>query len=210
MRLTRRAIASRANGALSRGPKTERGKQRSSRNALAHGLLAKCVLIPGESQEVFDLLLHEHLAKLDPADGPEHSAVEDMAASIWRQRRLLAIETRLFAQAMARRTEESYLDRLAGAFSDLCRRPELNLIHRYESRLQRLHERALQNLFLLSDSEPDQPPQDPPACSPELIYQTNLDSANPSQIIGLKVQSSGRRDPVSTPNSTAPQEKPAG
>ena len=41
--------ASRANGARSRGPKTPEGKARSARNSLNHGLLARAILLEGES-----------------------------------------------------------------------------------------------------------------------------------------------------------------
>jgi hypothetical protein len=180
-------------------------------NALRHGLLSDCVLIPGESKEIFAAVLNQHLAKLEPADGPEHSAVEEMVACIWRQRRLWAIETRLLANAAAKHTEtDDPLDGIAAAFSDLAKGPELNLIHRYDGRLHRMHQRALQNLFLLSDSEPDQPKQDdqpnqdlpaqpmdrasdpgPPMQNDE----TNPGTDNDSSISHLKVQ------PISRPTS---------
>jgi hypothetical protein len=201
MRLSKKAVASRINGARSRGPKTEEGRKRSSMNALRHGLLSNCVLIPGESKEVFDLLLNQHLAKLEPADGPEHSAVEEMVACIWRQRRLWAIETRLLANAAAKHTEtDDPLDSIAAAFSDLAKGPELAAVHRYDGRLHRMHQRALQNLFLLSDSEPDQPKQDDQPNldpEPEPGPQTQNDETNPgpdnnSSINLLKVQSINR------------------
>jgi hypothetical protein len=177
-------------------------------NALRHGLLSKCVLLPGEKKEVFDLLLNQYLAKLEPADGPEHSAVEEMVACIWRQRRLWAIETRLLTNAAAKHTEtDDTLDRIAAGFSDLAKGPELNLIHRYDGRLHRMHQRALQNLFLLSDSEPDQPKQDDqpnldlpaqptnPEPEPGPAMQndeTNPSSTKTSSINPLKVQSIDR------------------
>jgi hypothetical protein len=53
MNLFKRAIASRAKGATSRGPKTEEATRRSSQNAIRHGLLAKCIVLHNESEEVF-------------------------------------------------------------------------------------------------------------------------------------------------------------
>ena len=175
-------------------------------NALRHGLLSKCVLLPDESKEVFAAVLNQHLAKLEPADGPEHSAVEEMVACIWRQRRLWAIETRLLANAAAKRPETDPLDCIVGAFSDLAKGPELTPVHRYDGRLHRMHQRALQNLFLLSDSEPDQPGQDdqpnldpaPDPTPPMQNDETNPSSTKTSSINPLKVQS------INRPPSPAP------
>ncbi len=105
MNLTKRIIASRKNGARSRGPKTDEGKKRSSANSLRHGLLSDCIVLPNESGEIFQALLNQYLSKIDPADGVEHDAVEEMVAAIWRQRRLWSIETRLLANAVANRAE---------------------------------------------------------------------------------------------------------
>src|SRR5258708_2508366 len=43
-----RAATSRANGARSRGPKTDAGKSISSRNSLTHGLSARTISLPNE------------------------------------------------------------------------------------------------------------------------------------------------------------------
>ena len=183
-------------------------------NALRHGLLSDCVLIPGESKEIFAAVLNQHHAKLEPADGPEHSAVEEMVACIWRQRRLWAVETRLLANAAAKHTEtDDPLDGIAAAFSDLAKGPELNLIHRYDGRLHRMHQRALQNLFLLSDSEPDQPGQDdqpnldpaPDPGPPMQNDETNPSSTKTSSINPLKVQSISRSP---SPMQNSPTENP--
>jgi hypothetical protein len=43
--------------------------------------------------------------------------------------------------------------RIAAAFSHLAASPELNLLHRYEARLHRIYQRALDNLLILRDPE---------------------------------------------------------
>src|ERR1700683_974764 len=101
--ITRKMLASRANGARSRGPTTEEGKKRSAMNSLRHGLLSKCTVLPDESREVFDQLLDQYRTKFDPLDGVEHNHVEEMVASVWKKRRIWAAENNLLAKTAAKR-----------------------------------------------------------------------------------------------------------
>ena len=67
-----RALASRRNGARSRGPTTAAGKARSARNALQHGLCARTVLLDDEDADRLEAaLLGRHLAHagVGPASG---------------------------------------------------------------------------------------------------------------------------------------------
>jgi hypothetical protein len=145
----RRIRASRANGDLSRGPKTPQGKQRSARNSLRHGLLARCVVLQDECPETFAALLADHIARLQPADGLELGMVEHMAASDWRLRRAWALETRLLDKQIAAQAAGPTLDRMADAFSGLAEGPAIALIHRYEARLHLMYQRSLHNLLIL-------------------------------------------------------------
>ena len=85
--------AARLNGAKSRGPVTAEGKQRSSRNALTHGLAASTVLLPGEAEHRFHALLASMVDAYAPGTDYEVSLIEKMAALTWQQDRLLAIDT---------------------------------------------------------------------------------------------------------------------
>jgi hypothetical protein len=49
----RRAAINRANSAHSTGPRTESGKQRSSQNALSHGLTARTAVLPTEDPDAY-------------------------------------------------------------------------------------------------------------------------------------------------------------
>jgi hypothetical protein len=156
-KLSKRTHASRANGKLSRGPVTPAGLLRASANSTRHALLAENLVLDDESKDVFALLHQEFIDRLNPTDGIEVCLVEDLASTVWRQRRLVAIETHLFKEAAAKRPEQTYLGRIGGAFSDLCRTPEIHLLDRYESRLHRMFQRTLKNLEVLRRIEHTDP-----------------------------------------------------
>jgi hypothetical protein len=145
----RRLLSSRANGALSRGPQTPEAQRRSSLNAIRHGLLSECVVLPGESVEGFAELLAQHIGRFDPADGVEFGMIEEMAAAYWRLRRAWAIENQLLTDAMAAQPPGDDLARIAGAFRQQAASSELALLHRYETRLHLMYQRALHNILLL-------------------------------------------------------------
>ena len=156
----RRTISSRANGALSKGPITPAGKARSAQNATRHGLMAKCVVLDRESREAFDYMQSEFVARFQPADGVELGLVEEMLSAFWRQRRAWAIETRLMDNAIsAQPLDEDGLTRLANGFTSLAGQPPLELIHRYETRLHRLFQRALANLIKMRSLPELTPPE---------------------------------------------------
>ncbi len=75
-----RIRSSRANGARSRGPQTSAGKQRSSLNALRHGLLAKQVVLSNGASANFHWMIAQHIRRFGPADGVELGMIEEMAA----------------------------------------------------------------------------------------------------------------------------------
>ncbi len=155
----RRKIASRANGARSRGPITPAGKTRSSRNAIRHGLMAKCVVLQNESREGFDSLLAGFVERFAPADGVELGLVEEMLSAFWRQRRAWAIETRIMDDAISTQPpSHDELTRLTDGFTSIAAQPPLELMHRYETRLHRIFQRALANLILMRSLQELTPP----------------------------------------------------
>src|ERR1700683_5012603 len=83
----RRIRSSKANGALSKGPSTPAGKQRSSLNAIRHGLCANCIVLDHESRENFLILLQQHTDRFQPANQVEFGMIEEMCAAHGRQRR---------------------------------------------------------------------------------------------------------------------------
>jgi hypothetical protein len=153
----RRIRSSRANGARSHGPLTPQGKLQSSKNSVRHGLLTKCAVLPNESRENFEKLLDRYITRLRPADEIELGIVEEMVSAYWRTRRLWAIENRSIANALPAEPGMDEVGRITAAFTRLATTPELNLMHRYETRLHRIQQRALHNLLLLRDALPNEP-----------------------------------------------------
>ena len=145
----RRINSSRANGARSRGPITPQGKERSSANALRHGLLAKCVVLESESSECFDDLVTRHIEYFAPADGVEFGMVEEMAVAYWRMRRACAIEDRLLEKAIRNQPPGDEAARIDAALVELAASPALNRLHRDKAHLLRIYQRAQDNLALL-------------------------------------------------------------
>ena len=156
----KRILSSRANGARSQGPVTLEGKQRSSQNALAHGLLARCTLMRGESPDALQALFNQYVERLGPTDGVELNMLQEMVAATWRLRRVWAIETRTFDNHVAAQTAGDRLDRMTAAFADLAAKPPAALLHRYETRLHLIYHRALQNLLLLRLAIPNEPSEE--------------------------------------------------
>ena len=157
----KRITASRANGALSRGPKTPQGKARSSRNATRHGLLARVIVLEEEPEDAFRKLCHAYDTRFEPRDEVEAGMVHEMVANYWRLRRAWAIENRYFDTAMAVQDGPCATDRLMSAFSSLADSNRLDLLHRYETRIHMMFQRALRNLLALRKATPN-----PPGCKP--------------------------------------------
>jgi hypothetical protein len=72
---------SRANGAKSRGPVTREGRAKSARNSIRHGLRAKSIVLPTESEEEFQSLLDSYHDQFDPQTGVEMELVEAIAVA---------------------------------------------------------------------------------------------------------------------------------
>jgi hypothetical protein len=79
--------ANRENAKKSTGPRTARGKEVVSQNALKHGLCAKKNVIRTESQEEFDLFRDVMLDDLAPIGGMELMLAQRIVALSWRLRR---------------------------------------------------------------------------------------------------------------------------
>jgi hypothetical protein len=87
--------ANRANAQKSTGPKSTAGKQRSSLNALRHGLTGQVVVMPEEDLAAYHHFLTDLTASLDPAGPLETQLAQSYAAFQWRINRAAALDETL-------------------------------------------------------------------------------------------------------------------
>ena len=102
-----RAAINRANSRHSTGPRTPAGKQRSSLNALRHGLTSRTVVLPPEDLAAHRRLTQEFFGEYQPQGPTEKQLVQELAATAWRLNRIPALEADLLARATAPPTAES-------------------------------------------------------------------------------------------------------
>ena len=93
-----RTRANRANSQRSTGPRTPAGKQRSSLNALRHGLTAASALLPSEDRAAFEDHRRRFFDEYQPATPTESQLVQELADTSWRLNRIPALEAALFSQ----------------------------------------------------------------------------------------------------------------
>jgi hypothetical protein len=89
--------ANRLNALKSTGPRTEEGKRTSRRNALRHGLTAEPLIDGLEDSEDYRGFEAAIIADYDAETAVERELVLRLASLLWRLRRIIAIETDLFA-----------------------------------------------------------------------------------------------------------------
>ena len=151
--------ANRANALKSTGPSSPEGCRISSQNSTRHGMLAKAIVVKGESLERFALLLSALQDEFQPRTSAEHGLIETMAVARWRQMRLWNYETASLSDSIAKRQasqEGGHSDpednptRAAMAFRELCERDSgFQVMHRYETAVDRQYNRALTRLLAL-------------------------------------------------------------
>ena len=96
-----RAAINKANAQHSTGPKTQAGKQRSSLNALRHGLTGQIVVLPTEDLEAYRSHLKSFADEYHPQGASEANLVQALADSSWRLNRVAALENNLFMLGLA-------------------------------------------------------------------------------------------------------------
>jgi hypothetical protein len=75
------------------GPRSKAGKQRSSHNAIKHGIFSEAVVLPCETHDKYESLLSGLQEALQPEGQLEQLLVEKLATISWRHRRFLTAES---------------------------------------------------------------------------------------------------------------------
>jgi len=95
--LTDRLAINRENSRKSTGPKTAAGKQKSSLNAIRHGLTGQIVVLPSEDLEAYNAFTQRFYDDLAPRGVIETHLVQSLADDSWRLNRAKAMENNLYA-----------------------------------------------------------------------------------------------------------------
>src|SRR5947207_15346491 len=86
-----RAETNRANAQHSTGPRTEAGKQRSSLNALRHGLTGHTIVLPSDDVVAYERHCKEVHDQYQPKNKMEVLLAQMLADLAWRLNRITAI-----------------------------------------------------------------------------------------------------------------------
>lgn len=146
-----RMLASRANGAKSRGPVTAEGKAKSSRNAVRHSLLAKSLVLDVESEERFHWILQSLIKCFQPANAAELYLVEDLAGYRWRMLRTATTGTADLNERIRQAAQPGMTPAAAAhVLRDSAKSGDFpDYYRRYETSFQRMYLRTEKELLYL-------------------------------------------------------------
>lgn len=127
--------ANRANAQLSTGPRTETGKQTSSRNSGKHNLTGGSAFVEGENREQYDRHCAAHFRQYQPLAEHEVFLTRELADASWRLQR-------------ARRMEAELLEKNSNPFTadDEKDAIQLQRLLRYLSAIERTYYKAYNEL----------------------------------------------------------------
>ncbi|MGA2213113.1 MAG: hypothetical protein ABSH31_07535 [Bryobacteraceae bacterium] len=132
---TSRTVTNRRNSRHSTGPRTDSGKQRSSLNALRHGLTAASAVLPSEDQVAYDTHRRGFFDEYKPATPTETQLVIELADTAWRMNRIPLLEAELLSAGL-----------LANAPSPQTLVPQLATLGLHYQRLSRQFQKAVDKL----------------------------------------------------------------
>jgi len=159
MSIPNRSEINRANSRHSTGPKTAEGKQRSSLNALRHGLTGQIVVMPAEDLQAYQRHLQSFTDELHPVGVIEANLVQSLADCTWRLNRVAAMETNLLSLGVTGGADPIQ-DALSIAAALESQSKALSNLSLHSQRLSRQFERTVNQLRDLQKIRKDQEQHD--------------------------------------------------
>ena len=136
-----RTAVNRANAQHSTGPRTDAGKQRSSMNAIRHGLTAATVVLQSEDPAAYEAHRRQFFAEHQPATPTETQLVQELVDTSWRLNRIPLLEADLLNRAANPPNEQARID-----FDIVDAHRLINNLSIQGQRLSRQFQKALQTL----------------------------------------------------------------
>ena len=142
------------------------GKEKSSRNAVTHGLTANNVLLSCEDPDAFERLRQGVLASLNPQDVFEAQLVDRATGLLWRLRRIPTLELALFELGGEHddplefmignlaAADESEFGKLGRVVKELLKADLISKLSRYEVGLHKQLCQTLKSIMDLRESGP--------------------------------------------------------
>jgi hypothetical protein len=94
----------------STGPRTAAGKERSSQNALTHGLTSQSPVLPSEDPAAFDAHRRGFFDEYQPANSTETQFVQELVDTSWRLNRIPSLEAALLDRAANPPNDQARID----------------------------------------------------------------------------------------------------
>jgi hypothetical protein len=91
-------------------PRTAAGKQRSSQNALTHGLTSRSPVLATEDPAAYQLHCRQFFDEYKPATPTETQLTQELADTAWRLNRIPSLEAALLDRAANPPTEQARID----------------------------------------------------------------------------------------------------
>jgi hypothetical protein len=166
-------LANRQNAQLSTGPRTEAGREKSSRNAVKSALTGRTVLLPTDDRDEYAQFLSEFEQDLQPIGQMERELVQIIVDCHWRLRRIQTLEYALYAHGEEQFNEafpncpqeERYPKILLQ--THLTYEKQLRNLQIQEARIDRKSYKAMDELRRLQKDRSEQSPVHPAAGLPE-------------------------------------------
>src|SRR5947209_729287 len=144
-----RAETNRATARTSTGPRTEAGQQRSSLNALRHGLTGQTVVLPSDDLIAYERHCKGFFNQYQPKNPTEVQLTQTVADLSWRLNRATAFETNMLALGITEKSNsvdtENDQVHTALAMAKVFREQSQAFVNLalYEHRLTVRHDKAL-------------------------------------------------------------------